>query len=261
MRAIILAAGKGNRLGQYARDYPKCLLEVGGISLLERQIATFQRLGVNDIVVVKGFAADKINTAGVRYHVVQEYWHNMVFSLFCAEAEIDGEVIISYADILFEDSVLGALLDASPAEVLVVADTLWEEYYRERSDKPLEMAESFIYDSDRRILEIGEGHPDPADVQAQYIGLIRLSDNGSMVFRQTYHRAREQYWDKLWIRGRVFQKIYMTDFLQALIDEGVPVYAVLVKHGWLEFDTATDYERVLEWHASGTLDRFCSLQR
>lgn len=258
MRAIILAAGEGSRFGKYTKGRPKCLLEIGGVSILERQIRTFQRSGISDIVVVKGFAAEKIRLKGVRYYIVDEYRYNMVYTLFWAEPEVHGDVIISYADILFEDSVLQTLLKAPPYDIAVVVDTLWEEYYRERFAKPFEKAESLICGADGRILDIGESHP--ADVQAQYIGLIKLSDNGSKVFRQTYHRAKARYWGKPWQRGRIFQKVYMTDFLQALIDAGNPVYAVPIQHGWLEFDSATDYEKALEWFDQGTLDRFYSLK-
>ena len=260
MRAIILAAGEGSRFGKYTKGRPKCLLEIGGMTILERQIRTFRRSGISDIVVVKGFAAEKILFKGVRYYIVDEYRYNMVYTLFCAEPEIHGDVIISYADILFEDSVLQTLLKAPPYDIAVVVDTLWEEYYRERCAKPFEEAESLICDTDGRILEIGGSHPVPADVQAQYIGLIKLSDNGSKVFQQTYHRAKARYWGKPWQRGRIFQKVYMTDFLQALIDDGIPVHAVPIQHRWLEFDSVSDYEKVLEWLAQGTLDRFCLLE-
>lgn len=261
MKAIILAAGMGSRFGKYTKGNPKCLLKVGGVTLLERQIEMFRQFGINDIVVVKGYAAHKINVQGVRYYVNEDYANtNMVFSLFRAESEIEGNVIISYADILFENQVLHTLLQAPPYDIAVIVDTLWEEYYRERFEKPFEEAESLIYDTDCRILDIGESHPTPSDVQAQYIGLIKLSSNGSRMFRQVYQRAKIKYWDEPWQRGRIFQKVYMTDFLQALIDEGIPVYAVPVQHGWLEFDTVTDYEKVLEWFAQGTLDRFCLLK-
>lgn len=261
MKVIILAAGMGSRLGKYTKDFPKCLLKVGGVTLLERQIEMFRKFGINDIVVVKGYAAHKINVRGIRYYVNEDYANtNMVFSLFCAESEIEGNVIISYADILYENRVLHTLLRASSYDIAVIVDTLWKEYYQERFEEPFEDAESLIYDTDGRILEIGESHPTPSDVQAQYIGLIKLSSNGSKMVQQMYQRAKVRYWNKPWQRGRIFQKVYMTDFLQALIDDGIPVYAVPVQHGWLEFDTVTDYEKVLEWFAQGTLDRFCLLE-
>jgi choline kinase len=261
VKAIILAAGMGSRLGKYTRDRPKCLLKIGKSTILERQVELLHQFGINDIVIVKGYAAHKINMQGIRYYINEHYAStNMVFSLFCAEPEIEGEVIISYADILFDSQVLNALLQAPSHDIAVVVDELWEEYYRERFEEPFKEAESLICDTDGRILEIGQSCPEPSDTQAQYIGLVKLSDNGSKIFRQVYNHAKIKYWDKIWQRGRIFQKVYMTDFLQALIDAGNPVYAVSIQHGWLEFDNETDYENVLEWFDQDVLDRFFSLK-
>ncbi len=261
MRAIVLAAGRGKRLTPYTANRPKCLLPIGQRSILERQIQTMRELGIDDITVVKGYAADSIDLPGLRYYVNPDYTTtNMVYSLFCAEAELAGDVVISYADVLFESRVLGSLLSVEPRDVAVVGDTMWREYYGARFDDPFEEAESFVYDARGRISQIGATHPDPSQVYARYIGLIRLSDAGCSAFRATFHRARERFWDKEWQRGRIFQQSYMTDFLQALIDEGIPVHCVPVARGWLEFDSAKDYEMVLQWHRSGAVNRFCAVE-
>ena len=55
MRGIILAAGKGSRLNGTAGESPKCLLEVGGQTLIDRQIATLRRAGIDEIAVVTGY--------------------------------------------------------------------------------------------------------------------------------------------------------------------------------------------------------------
>jgi len=257
MRALILAAGVGRRLAKYTRNRPKCLLEIGGKSILKWQIETLRQAGVDDIVVVKGYAAERVNLEGVRYYVNDAFASsNMVLSLFCAENEIKGDVVVTYGDILFQKSLLQTVLRAPPHDVLVAVDTLWKEYFEERSPLVLQEAESLICEADGRILEIGRARPDPSDIQAQYIGILRLSEEGSRVFRETYHNAKSKYWGKEWVRGRVFEQVYMTDFLQVLIDSGVSVYSVPVRNGWLEFDTGSDYEKVLAWHAQGTLSRF-----
>jgi L-glutamine-phosphate cytidylyltransferase len=63
MKGVILAAGKGSRLNGTAGDKPKCLVEIGGITLLERQIHALEQAGVDDVVVVVGCQADRVRNA------------------------------------------------------------------------------------------------------------------------------------------------------------------------------------------------------
>lgn len=259
MKAIILAAGKGSRLGSYTEDKPKCMLPLGKYSIIERQINTLRRAGIADITVVRGYAAERITMDGVKYYINPNFNYNMVYSLFCAQLEIEGEVIISYGDIIYEAKVLSQLLSFPKCDIAVIIDRLWKKYFEHRSPSPYEEAESLILDNTCAILNIGEKNPKPADVQGQYIGLIRLSTNGSKLFKEMYHKAKVNFWDKPWLRNRLFQNIYMTDYLQYLIDIGVRVQAVPVEHGWLEFDTVQDYQLVLEWLRKGSISEFCKL--
>ena len=61
MKAIILAAGLGNRLLPLTKDQPKCLVEFSGKTLLDRLLKTFKTCGVNDIVLVIGYKNKKID--------------------------------------------------------------------------------------------------------------------------------------------------------------------------------------------------------
>lgn len=259
MKAIILAAGKGSRLGPYTANKPKCLLPLGRYSIIERQINTLRLAGITDIIVVKGYAADKINFSDVKYYINPNFNYNMVYSLFCAESELEGDIIISYGDIIYEPKILSQLLSFPKCDVAVIIDKLWKTYFEQRTLLPFEEAESLIMDRDEAIVNIGEKNPKPENVQGQYIGLIRLSANGCKIFKNLYNQAKTIYWDKLWLRNRMFQNIYMTDYLQYLIDMGIKVQAVQIEHGWLEFDTVQDYHMVLEWINEGSISKFCEL--
>jgi choline kinase len=142
----------------------------------------------------------------------------------------------------------------------VAVDVEWEKYYRARYGDPFSEAESLVLDSDLRIREIGDPSPRHNTIHGQYIGLIRLSDKGSDLFRTHYRQFAATFHNKEWIRKRQFSKAHMTDFLQALIDSGVQVHAVPIRGGWLEFDSPSDFQKVQAWHASGILDAFCRLQ-
>src|SRR3989344_2665457 len=122
MKAIILAAGMGTRLGKYTKDLPKGMLNFNGKSLIERQVETLKSCGINDIVIVKGYMPDKIKITGVKYYENKDYAStNMVETLFAAEKEMDDDMLVCYSDTIYQKSVLKGVI-ASKADVGVTVD-------------------------------------------------------------------------------------------------------------------------------------------
>ena len=68
MKAVILAAGQGTRLKKYTENLPKGMLSFKGKTIIQRQIEMYRKCGINNIIIVRGFAADKIAYEGVRYY-------------------------------------------------------------------------------------------------------------------------------------------------------------------------------------------------
>ena len=102
MKAIILAAGQGTRLKKYTQNLPKGMLEFQGKTIIERQIEIYRNCGIENIIIVKGFAAEKINYENVTYSINEDYENtNMVESLMTAKSEFNEDIIVSYSDILF----------------------------------------------------------------------------------------------------------------------------------------------------------------
>ena len=127
-RVLIVAAGLGSRMKSYTTDKPKCLLDFGGKTLLQRQLRAYRACGAKDIALVRGYKKDKIKYKGIRYHENENFENNNILnSIFCAEDEINGHVIISYSDILFEEHVVRRLLD-SEHDISIVVDIDWKDY-------------------------------------------------------------------------------------------------------------------------------------
>ena len=103
MRAVILAAGKGTRMGKYTQNLPKGMLNFRGKTLIERQIETLRSAGISDIAIVTGYEADKINYENVTYfHNAKFDTTNMVESLMCAKDFIkNSDILVCYSDILY----------------------------------------------------------------------------------------------------------------------------------------------------------------
>ena len=111
MKAIILAAGQGTRLKKYTENLPKGMLLFDGKTIIERQIELYKACGLDKIIVVRGFAAEKIDYEGVTYYTNEDYANtNMVESLMAAKTEFDDDMIVSYSDILFQEDMLEKMI-------------------------------------------------------------------------------------------------------------------------------------------------------
>lgn len=259
MKAVILAAGQGIRLGGYTKDLPKAMLPFAGRGLIEHQIDTYRRCGVETIVVVGGYRADCLKLSGVITYTNERYAKtNMVESLLCARPELKGQIVVSYADILFEDRVLRTVVGSS-VDIGVTVDTRWESYWLARFGSTSVDTESLVVGPDGRMLEIGRPNPPPDRIHGRYVGLLTFSDRGIETLLAVYDRAKEEYRTGPWQAARSFETGYMTDLLQETIDRGHAVHPIRVEGGWLEFDTIQDYENAVRWAKTGELGRFCLL--
>ena len=101
-----------------------------------------KQCGISDIVIVTGYCRNKIQVPGVKYYENKFFAStNMVETFFCAEKEIEGEVIVSYGDIIYEKGVLNKLLSAK-SDFSIVVDKNWKAYWESRFSNILDDAES-----------------------------------------------------------------------------------------------------------------------
>jgi choline kinase len=250
-KAIILAAGEGTRLRPYTLERPKCLVEVDGKSLLDRQLAVLAAEGVTDVTMIGGYKADMLKRNGIDLHLNSRYYEtNMVWTLFCAEPALEGGALLCYGDIVYSRQVLQALL-AAPSDIAVTIDLDWEAYWRARNEEPLDDAETLKLDAGGRILEIGQKPKFLSEIEGQYMGLIKLSAAGAQQLRQVFHDASA----KGSLRGKSLEKAYMTDLLQAMIDLGYRLDSVPVHGGWVEVDTVSDLESEVTRSRLGEIER------
>ena len=244
-KTIIIAAGLGSRLENYTLQKPKCLLKFGGKSLLQHQIDAYSDAGITKIVLVRGYKKECIKLKNIKYFDNDDYTNNNVLnSLFYAEMEINGNVIISYSDILFESSIVKRLLE-SKHDISIVVDIDWRGYYVNRKDHPVDEAENVIFDANNDVIKIGKILTNKDDVHGEFIGMMKLSPRGAEIFKRHFHRSKKIYWNKPFQRAPIFQKSYLTDLLQEMADLGVSIHCVIIERGWKEIDTVEDFEKAL----------------
>ena len=245
-KTLIIAAGTGSRLKSHTENLPKCMLDFGGKTLLERQLSAYRNCGINNISVIRGYKKNKINYKNLKYFYNKDYENNNILnSIFCAEKAINGNVIIAYSDILFESSVVQRLLD-SDHDISVVVDIDWRGYYVGRKEHPLAEAENVIFNSNNEVVKIGKIATEKEEVHGEFIGMMKLTHRGAEIFKQNFHRLKKLYWNKPLQKAKTFQQAYLTDMIQELVDIGIKVHCVIIERGWKEIDTIEDYEKALK---------------
>ncbi|MEM8975467.1 MAG: phosphocholine cytidylyltransferase family protein [Pseudomonadota bacterium] len=258
MKVIVLAAGMGSRLMPLTAESPKCMVELAGKPLLHRQIATLRSGGADEIIVVGGYRSDRLDAEFDKLVLNPAFdTTNMVSTLFCALDDMAGteDLIISYGDIVYESRVLQALLDCN-APVATIVDLEWRKLWGLRLENPLDDAETLVLRDKDYIVELGRKPRSYDDIQGQYIGLTKIrADYVREIIAKWQDMDRAAIYD-----GQSFANLYMTSFLQHLIDTGTDIRAAFIRNGWLEVDTIQDLERYESLHAQGKLSDFISLE-
>ena len=244
-KALIVAAGLGSRLKNLTENKPKCMLDFGGKTLLQRQISSYKKNNIENISLIRGYKKNKINYKGINYFDNNDFKNNNVLnSIFYAEEAINGNIIISYSDILFEPYVVKRAME-SDHDISVIVDIDWKDYYINRKDHPLSEAENVIFNLNNEVVKIGKIATDKQEVHGEFIGMIKLNHKGCEILKQNFHRVKKLFWNKPFQRAKVFQKAYLTDMIQELVDIGVKVHCVIIERGWKEIDTVEDYKKAL----------------
>ena len=227
-RALILAAGRGSRMGAETATKPKCFTVLQGKRLLDWQLESLRNAGVDDISIVTGYKAELFDENLPTFHNPRWSETNMVGSLFYADA-FAGNTIISYSDIVYKTDHIKKL-NAAQADITITADKKWESLWKLRFEDPLDDAETFKSDAENRLTEIGQKTDDISNIEAQYMGLIKLTAKGWETMYGVYQELTQVQKDKM----------DMTSMLNLLIDKGIAVNVVFIEGGWCESDAYSD---------------------
>lgn len=245
-------------MGKYTREIPKGMLQLNGKPLLQWQIDALREAGIETIIIVTGYRKETIDFDGVAYyHNANFDSTNMVESLMCAKAALTGDVLVSYADLLYTPRLLKQLASQS-GEIVVAVDAAWRDYWSMRFGTTERDLETLTVQGDL-ITELGRPVESSEGIRYRYIGLIKFSEAvWSQVFSLYAHKMNgEEHWRA---SGQPCRKGYMTDLLNELIEQGVRVKPCVSIGQWLEFDTADDYEMACKQHGAGTLRQFFRIE-
>jgi choline kinase len=231
MKAIILAAGRGTRLDGAAVK-PKCLVEVGGLTLLRRQIETLKSVGLGDIVIVIGFGGDSIRKECRNEDItfvenVRFAETSSLYSLSLARDHLTDGFVVLNCDVLFHPQMLAGLLESSYENALLLS-------YTDKETNPMGDEEMKVKVRADRVVDISKSL-DPLDADGENVGIVKFSAAGAT--------ALIGYMDQLIANGggkdwapRAFREFAQHHHLHALSTRGLP---------WIEIDFPEDYQRAV----------------
>lgn len=230
MKAIILAAGKGTRLDGAAVK-PKCLVEVGGLTLLHRQIETLQNLDVKEIVVVVGFGADSIREeCGDEITFVENTRYaetSSLYSLWLAQEYLSDGFVVLNSDVLFHPQLMADLLKSSCDNALLLSDS--------EKEAPLGDEEMKVKVRDKLVVDISK-EMDPLEADGENVGIVKFSGSGAKLLIDYMNKLIAAGAVKDWA-PRAFLEFARHHPLHALSTHGLP---------WIEIDFPEDYRRAVE---------------
>lgn len=256
--SLILAAGEGKRLRPLTNKIPKCLIPFFGKTILQRQINTLKKEGINFINIAAGYQYTKIKKLGHHVFINPNYkTTNMVKTMFLAMEcyKKKEDLVVSYGDIIYQNNNLKKLLSCNE-QIAVMIDLNWKSLWSLRFKDPLIDAETLKLDKEGNIIELGKKTQSYKDIQGQYTGLIKLRGD---IIKDLINYYKKLDRNKSYFNKK-FNDMFMTDFLQILIDNGYKVKSVPVKSGWLEIDTISDLNLYKSLHERGNLIKFYRIE-
>lgn len=260
-KAIIVAAGRGRRLGSSTEEIPKCMVRVGERPILHWQLDALAAAAIDDIVIVRGYLGERIDAGAARVRFVENpEWesNNILASLMYAAGELDGGFYFSYCDIVYAATAVQKLVAAALAPdtaASLVVDRQWARSYQGRDLHPVSEAELTLVEADGgagRVLQVGKQAVVPQKAAGEFIGLAHFSPQGAAAVARTWQAALAGAGLAApFGRAKTLRQAYLTDALNAMADAGERLAPVFIDGTWREIDTQQDLaaaERALvEW--------------
>jgi choline kinase len=252
MKAIIVAAGRGRRLGVETDDIPKCMVKVGGRPILHWQLDALAAAGVDDVVIVRGYLGDRIagpSGGGPKLRFVDNPdWpnNNILTSLFYAESEMRDGFLFTYSDIVFSPE-HARRVAAADAPIALIVDRRWRDAYDGRTLHPVseaELARVTGSGAAATVTRVGKRLVAADEAAGEFTGLARFAPTGAAALRDVWKDALAGGGlDAPFGAAAALRQAYVSDGLNAVAARGVALGAVLVDGGWREIDTEQDLAR------------------
>ncbi len=244
MRAIVLVAGVDWQLKPHTQTTPKCLMEIGGRSLLQRYLETFAALGLPETILVVGHQKEQVMAEAVRgpanvevrFAVNEKFTRGNILSLWHVRHEFDDDILVMDGDILFPRELLARVI-ASPHANAIAVDERFQDMGEEQK----------VLCEDGWVVEVSKKVGGDPRVRGEAVGILRLSADAAEVLRGILEEFVETGKDSL-------------EYEDAFRELAAEVPIGLVEIGdlpWIEIDFEEDLAHARE-HVLPEVDRLDS---
>ncbi|MEX2650444.1 MAG: phosphocholine cytidylyltransferase family protein [Alphaproteobacteria bacterium] len=233
-KAIVLSAGQGKRLMPLTADRPKCMIPIAGRSILAHQVDALAAAGIEEIVVVVGFAAERVTDElaelarpALRLRALPNPFFPVsdnLGSCFIARHEMDQPFVLLNGDTLFEGRVLTRLLASPEAQVTVTID---RKAHYDADDMKVSTEGDLLRDIGKSL--------DPEVVDGESIGLLAFRGEGPRHFADAVVRA---------MMSPTGLRAWYLSVIARLARQGVVRVCSIEGLAWGEIDTPDDLARV-----------------
>ncbi|MFH1173775.1 MAG: phosphocholine cytidylyltransferase family protein [archaeon] len=227
MKVIILASGKSTRLLPLTKETPQCLLRIKGKEILTHQLAHLKKAGMQDILVVCGYLADKVETfcKGIRVKTALNPFYDisgLAMSLWVVKDELKHGFLMVYSDVVFDPAIIEGVMKHKGDIYLAI-----------QKNRPREEAEKVIEEKGvlRRMTKkkVPEGN-------GEFVGIARFSEKGAKLLLDELHAVAKKN-----IAASLIEVI------DTLIRKGITVRAYDIKDAdYVDIDFPADIKRAID---------------
>jgi phosphoenolpyruvate phosphomutase len=243
---IIPAAGKD----PIFKDKPKSLIKIKNKTILEYQIERIKKIGMTNIAIVTGYKGDMIDFKNIKYYKNTNFENNhSLYSLMCAENQMENGFVLLYSDIIFNEEIMNQLIK-NEEDIILLIDNSYS-YHKHDIDKKLDLVigktKQFSYYRTLQpttmieVTKIGKNIP-KEEADFEFIGIAYFSEKGAEILKKTYDDCKDKYKKEKFHEAKSFSRAGVTDIIQEIIDRGFTVNALQVYKGWMEIHNIKDKE-------------------
>ena len=242
MDLLILAAGRGSRLGELTDEMPKGLLKINGKSLIQRQIDIIKKeLEIEKINIATGYKSEKFLEIKNVGRLLIKNWDqfNMVGTFLQAikfrEIDLSKDLLLTYGDILLKENFFNNFEFKNKLKIILPIIDDWKKQWESRYDDPLSDLETLKYDSNFNLTEIGKKPNSFDQIMGQFTGVIFIPRNQTENFVKVANI--------IFLKN---SKADMTFLLYSLLKKNILIEVSRVPDStWYEIDTLKDFKYAL----------------